>query len=718
VGRRWRVLIVDSTEAGADQIVHALQRSGHDPQSKRVDTLEALNVALKQADWDVILMDEAVPALDIAPVWAQVTDRPVTIPVILISSGVDEDRLAALLEADAVDYVLRDQLPRLAPAIKRALREAAMQHEVAERTQAEAGLQALQRVSLNLNKLMATTELLRLIVEQAVELLGAVAGGVYIYDVPRHVLVFEIGVGYTAEFVGWLQKPGEGLAGRAFSSGRAIVAGGYAARSASSSNADKELHLVSQLCAPLLGRQSTLGVLMVSGSEDQDFDEHAVWLAEMFAAQAAVTLENARLHAETERRAKELTALYRASQAITSSLDSKAVLNLVLNETKSLLNTGAISIALRDPTSDELVFAAVSGLGAEKLIGTHLPPQTGIAGWVMREGQSVLISEAQTDPRFYRDIDARLDNVTRSVIAVPLKFKGVVLGVVEAINKATGLFDQHDLEILEALAASASIAIENARLYKVERDQFQRLQESQARLVQVEKTSALGRLTASIAHEINNPLQAVSGCLSLIKEELDETIDPDDLRHILTMADDEINRIALIVGRLREFFRPSRDGLRATDVQAVLQNVLELTRKQLQHASIAVQAHWAENVAPIHSNPDHLKQVFLNLILNAVDAMPNGGALDVAVTLDQISSQNGAPPVPAVCIEFKDTGAGIPADVLPRIFEPFFTTKDTGTGLGLSISYEIIQSLKGEITVTSQEQGGTIFTIRLPAAPA
>jgi two-component system NtrC family sensor kinase len=165
---------------------------------------------------------------------------------------------------------------------------------------------------------------------------------------------------------------------------------------------------------------------------------------------------------------------------------------------------------------------------------------------------------------------------------------------------------------------------------------------------------------------------------------------------------------------MRDFYRPAREGLQPTYLHAVLESVLELTSKQLQHSQVTVERVWADYIPEIQANPDHLKQVFLNLVLNAVDAMPTGGTLYISTGLDQIQRGEDQQSLPAVRVEFSDTGEGIPSEVVSRLFEPFFTTKEGGTGLGLSISYGIIQAHNGQITVESHTGMGTTFTILLP----
>ena len=210
-----------------------------------------------------------------------------------------------------------------------------------------------------------------------------------------------------------------------------------------------------------------------------------------------------RLNQALERRARGLAALNKAGRLVVSTLELDTLLRLVMEQIKGLLDVEAASLTLREPgsTGEELVFVAATGPGSERLVGVRMPATVGVAGWVMRETLPAIVTDVRSDPRFYDRIDAVTGMTVRSLMAVPLVFQDKVLGVVEAVNKLPvdehGAFDQDDLEMLEALAGSAAIAIQNARLYRAEREAFRRLQESQAQLVQAEKMGALGRLVAS-----------------------------------------------------------------------------------------------------------------------------------------------------------------------------------------------------------------------------
>ena len=276
-----------------------------------------------------------------------------------------------------------------------------------------------------------------------------------------------------------------------------------------------------------------------------------------------------------------------------------------------------------------------------------------------------------------------------------------------------------------------NVALENARLYEAQREQYRRLQQSQEELIRIEKMAVLGRLVASIAHEINNPLQSVQGFLDLLQEETERQRRKEKLQYYLGIASNEIERISAIVRRMRDFYRSpqtqsarpqtldefygmTQTDLRTIDLKETLESVFLLTTKKLQQCNIIVEYNWSDSLPKIEANPDHLKQVFLNLILNSIDAMSEqGGRLKISTDLIEDLSNNSISR-PMAQIEFKDTGEGMEPEVLSRIFNPLFSTKEQGSGFGLYTSREIIEAHQGQIMATSQVNKGTTFTIRLP----
>jgi two-component system NtrC family sensor kinase len=317
-----------------------------------------------------------------------------------------------------------------------------------------------------------------------------------------------------------------------------------------------------------------------------------------------------------------------------------------------------------------------------------------------------------------------------SWMGVPLVFNERPIGMITLDKYQTNFYTQAHAQTALAYAAQAAIVLENVRLYQDLHTQMQVLQATQAQLVQSERMAALGRLMASIAHEINNPLQAVQGVLGLLGEELEGSRRQEKIGQYLYVANGEIERIAGIVHRMRDFYRPTRPqsgdetgdfyrrlpptAVATAELPSILESVFLLVNKKLQHGKITIEQILDPALPPLPISPDHLKQVFLNLTLNAIDAMAGqGGTLRVCALPDK-ARLTGSRAQRVVRIEFSDTGMGMPAEVISRLFEPLFSTKEHGSGFGLFTSYQIIQAYEGQISATSEEGRGTSFTILLP----
>jgi len=262
-------------------------------------------------------------------------------------------------------------------------------------------------------------------------------------------------------------------------------------------------------------------------------------------------------------------------------------------------------------------------------------------------------------------------------------------------------FRESDLEMFQILARQAVAALENARLYAEQLEYVRKVEESQKALLQAEKMAAAGRLSASIAHEINNPLQAVQNCLHLAaREDLPE----EKRREYFDLARTELERLMLTARRMLDFYRPSTATLERIELAELLQYVIALMSRQLLESGIHVSVDFQSGIPPIPAVSNQLQQVFINLILNAADAMPDGGELRIQAC----SLKDG------VEILFVDSGKGIPKEKQSNIFEPFFSTKEGGTGLGLTVSYNIITTHGGVLEYLPEHGPGACFRIFMP----
>ncbi len=294
--------------------------------------------------------------------------------------------------------------------------------------------------------------------------------------------------------------------------------------------------------------------------------------------------------------------------------------------------------------------------------------------------------------------------------------RGTAIGVLLLLRTlGTGAFAAEARGTLEGLANLAAAAILEARssgavttltsqvaqLEEQQRALAARLTSAETAMLQGARLAAVGQLAASIAHEINNPLYAVRNCLHLLEEDL-----PTALRdsEYLVLARDQLARIAGIIERMRDFYRPSRGDMTLHNLNTLLEDTLALAGLQTRPAVIQVIFSPANDLPMIVCSGDQLRQVFLILILNAIDAMPDGGTL----TVRTIAGSTVA------VVEVQDTGVGIPDNIRAHLFDAFFTTKPTGTGLGLSISAHIVTQHGGQINVESGAGQGSIFRIALP----
>jgi len=424
--------------------------------------------------------------------------------------------------------------------------------------------------------------------------------------------------------------------------------------------------------------------------------------AEELVARVKAMLRVRAMEQELLQRTHELETLNEINKVITSSLDLDQILSQAMHGIQRILHVEAGSLLLLDEDSGLLEFKKVLSGSQERMVDFKLRVGEGIAGHVAQNGEPLLVANVQNDPRFCPRMDEAIALVTRSVLCVPLKVKDRIIGVIEVINRLDGLFDENDLWLLDYMAGSVAIALENARLYTELSDFASELEKSQTQLILAEKLAAMGRLAASIAHEINNPLQAIHNCLHLtLKKPLNE----EKKTRYLGMAQEEVERLITIVQRMLEFYRSSRGGMAPTDVHTIIENVLALSSKRLQHGKITVTKKLTPDLPAINAVSDQLKQVFLNIVINAIEAMPQGGELCIETKLNE---EDG------LSVAFIDTGVGLSEKDQENIFEPFFTTKAMGTGLGLSVSYGIIERHGGRIEVQSELGEGATFTVHLP----
>jgi signal transduction histidine kinase len=327
-----------------------------------------------------------------------------------------------------------------------------------------------------------------------------------------------------------------------------------------------------------------------------------------------------------------------------------------------------------------------------------------LVGVVVRRKKPHQIENVQVSNRYQNAEVARREGLV-SLLSVPLVFGGVASGVLSVYTGAPHVFSNEEVRILQALADLSAIAIEKARLYE-------RVVDAEEQLRHNEKLSVLGLLAAEVAHEIRNPLTV----MKLLYHSLDLHFPERDPRardvQIITEKMEQLNRI---VDRVLDFARRSEPRLAPVRLRGLLEELGLLIRHKFVQQGIRLVFRLEEDLPAVMADAGQLGQAFLNLMLNAAEAMPGGGCLTIRGQPDADSKAGG---VTHVRLEFRDTGVGMTAEQCQGAFSAFLgSTKPRGTGLGLAIVARMIEAHHGEISVHSRAGAGTAFRIRLPLQP-
>jgi len=327
--------------------------------------------------------------------------------------------------------------------------------------------------------------------------------------------------------------------------------------------------------------------------------------------------------------------------------------------------------------------------------------QSSFSLYIANLNRPVKITEAKDKFEISKGLDF-IEHFPKGLI-IPLVFQTKLRGILVLSEKESKQpYDDNDIEFLSILASQTAVSIENVRLYESEREALDKLQKTQGLLLQSERSAALGELSAKIAHEINNPLGIIKNYLSLVSQNIKDPVKSKGYTKIIRQ---EIDRIALIVKQLLNFHRPVAVSFDKTNPKQLIVEILSLMDRQFTNAGVTVTCRADDSLPEILAWPDGLTQVFINLLVNSIDAMQNGG--EIIIDLKRTGH--------TVIFSFEDSGPGIKADHIPHIFDPYYTTKATsgGSGLGLSVCYNIIKNHNGSINYTNTKRGGC-FIIELP----
>lgn len=552
-----------------------------------------------------------------------------------------------------------------------------------------------------------TDKVLQLIVDSARELISnAEESVIHLLEVEEQSLFARAVSGYAEQ--GKELKPvqmrlGEGVAGQVIREGVTINIGDVKTDQRFLLS-DSTPNFNSLLVAPVQSGGKQIGTISVQSKTLNAFSTKDAELLNALGVQAAIAIENTRLFETTQQRLKEVDALYKTSQGLAASLNADELIEDVIALLHKNFGYYHVQIYLLDSSSSDLILKRGSGEIGNQLLnsGFRLSRGLGIVGHVAETAVPFVTNNVNDVIFFYSN--PLLPN-TQSELAVPIKLDGKVVGVLDIQHTPPHRLTDGDLQVMTAVADQLSVALQRANLYTDLQTALNQEQTIRSQLIQSERLALVGRLLASVSHELNNPLQAIQNALFLLKEENLSNQASQDLDIILSEAE----RMAALIERLRSAYRPVRiRDFRPVELNDLIEDVHALISTHMRQKEIAFEFFPDPELPSVSGLSDQIRQVVLNLFLNAIEIMNPGGCLTVRTL--SLPQQN------EVFLSVKDTGPGIDPDILPKIFDPFITSKHTGTGLGLTITHDIIEQHHGRIQAENNPDGGAgaIFNVWLP----
>jgi len=404
-----------------------------------------------------------------------------------------------------------------------------------------------------------------------------------------------------------------------------------------------------------------------------------------------------------------IMALAKIGELVTMTLDTSEILKRVVAITAEIMKVDVCSIYLIDPDDDSLVLKATIGLKGDAVGNVRIKPGEGITGRAAKQGRIVAVKDVTCDKRnIYIPITG--EEIFYSILSVPLKSQDENIGVINVQTKKPRTFQKNERRLLKTIAHQVSGMIRNARLYESVLTAKRKLEQAHERLIESEKMAALGRLSATLSHELRNPLAGLKGASQLL---LRKTSNNDERKQYVHLILEEVERLGKIVEDLIHFAKPKVLQYDLIDANKIIEDTILLHMENLTQKGITLRKRLSK-LPLIKADRDKFKQVIVNIILNAMDAMTDSGELLVSSSVT-ISEETGRE---VATFQFKDTGKGISDEILANVFEPFFTTKSDGVGLGLAVCKSIIQQHGGSILIQSNKNStdstGTLISFEIP----
>lgn len=705
-----RIVIIDDEKRMCDSLVALLQGDGVDVSAfqKPMDAVEMI----RNGRVDLVVTDIKMPQMGGMEILREVKKIDAEIPVILMTGYASLDTALEAINQGAYDYLLKPvEFSHLELAVKRALEK--RRSDLSQRVLLEqlklsnfilesrvSELNALYEAGKSIGSALNLQELLKQLVVLAAEVTAAEVGSVMLLDERREFLTIEAAIGLDDEIIRSTRLPiGASIAGYVAKAAEPIVVEDIEKDERFRRINRERYTSASLLCVPLIIKGNVLGVINMSNKQTGDgFDKNDLRLLATFASQAAVAIDDARQFEQSRRRLVEFEILHEFSHELASIQTWPRFREVLVGKLSRVFPIDYGIWFTWDAMGKLLIPEGALG-------DTDIPlTESGRMDLQKVKRDSLIIPAdklVDMDPRDILGISYYVADLVRERDLYPTPGSAVMAVPIQRAGELTSLFyfgandidgySDDDISLAQLVVSQAAFLFEKEKA-----------------LLNATRLMTMGNMISEISHDLRKPLTSMKGSLQIIKQRWPEMANKSEL---FRNAEEEIHRMNELVRELVDFSNPNKYETTKVDLRQIVNRAAELVGPDMRKKKVKFAASFDEEVPwDVIVNKNQLLEIFLNLFINAVDAMPDGGKLQVEGLIEQPEHKKDD----FLAIRVIDTGVGIKQENLAKIFDRYYTTKDSGTGLGLSVVERIISAHSGTLMVKSKEGEGTTFTIYLP----
>ncbi len=708
-GTTPRIILIDDEKRMCDSLSTLLSGDGFRVEAFQ-SSVEAAD-AIKDGQLDLVITDIKMPKLDGIEILKIVKEVDPDVPVILMTGFASLETALEAIARGAYDYLLKPvEFTYLELAVKRALEKRnsdrsqakllkQLQESNDNRKQRIEELDALFEASRSIGSALHLSELLEKIVSLAAQVTDAQVGSIMLLDDARQHLTIEAAIGLDPEIVAITRlNIGESIAGHVAQEGKPLVV-----RDVENDNRFQRLNkerygAASLLCVPLQFQNEVIGVInMANKKNGRVFTDNDLQLLTAFASQAAVAVHDAAQIESNRRRLVEFEILHELATDLPQISSLNEFRTILVDKLVRVFPIDFAYWFTVDHNSGRLVPEGASGS-----VGLPLTDSGGLdLRRINRESltfENIDLKKITTDDidkltayiAHLFDDSELFPDTHHAFMCLPVKRHSETAHVLALGAEGERAYDADDINLARLVVSNAAV-----------------LFEKEQSLLNATRLMTMGNMISEISHDLRKPLTSIRGGLQIIKKRWPDLTDDSDFFRV---AEDEVYRMNELVRELVDFSNPNKYKTEKVDLRQVVKRAAELVGPDLRKRKVSFESAFEDADWDIIINKNQILEVLLNLFMNALDAMPDGGKLSVSGLIEKPDHKKQE----YLALKIADTGVGIKREHLSRVFDRYYTTKETGTGLGLAVVERIISAHSGTLAVTSEEGQGTVFTLYLP----